>query len=808
MKRILYLLFIIGNFSYLVAQNQSLKLWYKTPAESFINALPVGNGRLAAMVYGRTSEELIHLNEETFWAGGPANLNPNPAAPTFLAPIRKALDENNYELADQMSRKMQGNSCMPYMPIGDLVISQKLDAEATNYKRELDISKAINTTHFSVGNTDFTREVFVSAPDQVILIHFMSSANKKLNFNISAKSVQKNVTASVKNEWTMSGTAPIDGDTPKWGDSCKGMRFQVRIKSIENDGIETVDEKGISVSNATNVTLAISIATSFNGYDKCPVSEGKDEVALAKKYLTALAGRKYNDLKNMHIADYSGYFNRLNFELSHNPEAEALPTDERLQRYQTDKSDQQLEVLLYQYGRYLLISSSRPGGIAANLSGKWSVGLRPPWKSSYTTNINLEMNYWAAEKTGLGDMDEPLILQIINMSKTGEATAKNIYGCRGWAAAHNSDIWASTNPVGDMKGDPRWANFSLAGVWLCQNLWDKFEYGQDKKFLQKTAYPIMKGAAEFCLDWLIDDGKGHLITTPSTSPENSFKLPDGKTWSVTKCATVDLALIHNLFENIIDATEILNIDADFRKKLIQTNEKLLPYQIGKNGNLQEWAEDYDDKDPHHRHISHLICLHPGNDISPIKSPELFNACKKTLELRGDGGTGWSIVWKISFWARMLDGNHAYKLLQKDLNFTTEKGFSLSGGSYPNLLNAHPPYQIDGNFGVVEGISEMLLQSYQKEIYLLPALPDAWSTGSISGLKARGDYDISMNWKKGKLKSAVILSHTDGICKVRTNMPISIKNVQVKAEIQESIVGKSYLNSFETSSGKNYLILAN
>ena len=808
MKQILSFVFLFTIFSNLGSQNQSLKLWYKTPAEFFVNALPVGNGRLAAMVYGRPAEEIINLNEETMWAGGPANGNPNPAAPTFLAPIRKALDENNYELADQLSRKMQGNSCMPYMPIGDLVISQKLDGEVANYKRELDISKAINTTYFSVGNTVFTREVFVSAPDQVILIHFKSTAKKKLNFDISAKSVQKNRTAADKKEWTMSGTAPVDGDTPKWGDACKGMRFQLRIKSIENDGTETINEKGISVSNATTVTLAISFATSFNGYDKCPVSEGKDEVALAKNYLTALADKKYNDLKNRHIADYSNYFNRLKLELSHNAEAEKLPTDERLQRYQTDKSDQQLEVLLYQYGRYLLISSSRPGGIPANLSGKWSVGLRPPWKSSYTTNINLEMNYWAAEKTGLGDMVEPLISQIKNMSKTGAETAKNIYGCSGWAAAHNSDIWASTNPVGDMKGDPRWANFSLAGVWLCQSLWEKFEYGQDKTYLQKTAYPIMKGAAEFCFDWLIDDGNGHFITSPSTSPENSFKLADGKTWSVTKCATVDLALIRNLFTNLIEASNILNIDADFKLKLQKTKDKLLPYQIGKKGNIQEWADDFDDKDPHHRHISHLICLHPGNEISVFTTPELFKASKKTLELRGDGGTGWAIVWKISFWARLLDGNHAYKMLQKDLTYTTEKGFTLSGGTYPNLLGAHPPYQIDGNYGVVEGISEMLLQSHQKEIYLLPALPEAWTIGSISGIKARGGFDVSINWEKGKLKIASILSKVGGICKFRTNCPISVRNVLIKTEMQESIAGKSYLNIFETEAGKSYSIKAN
>ncbi|MEI8087461.1 MAG: glycoside hydrolase family 95 protein, partial [Paludibacter sp.] len=758
MKRIVQvILFIIISQTAVNAQKQSQKLWYKSPAEFFVNALPIGNGRLAAMVYGRTSEEIINLNEETLWAGGPINSNPNPAAPSFLPMIRKALDENNYELADQLSRKMQGNSCMSYMPVGDLVIKQDYVGEVSNYYRELDISNAVTSTRFSVGNTTFTREVFASAPDQVIVIHLISSISKQLDFNVSAKSVQKILFDAQRKDWIMNGNAPFSTEPPQWGDACKGMRFQLRIRSIENDGKEMVDKDGIHISGATNVTLVASIATSFNGYDKCPISEGRDEAALAKGYFNGLGNKKFKELKSRHIADYSNYFQRLKFELSHNPEAESLPTDERLQRYQTDKSDQQLEVLLYQYGRYLLISSSRPGGIPANLSGKWSVGLKPPWKSSYTTNINLEMNYWAAQKTGLGDMAEPLIQQVINMSKTGAETAKNIYGCGGWAAAHNSDIWASTNPIGDMIGDPRWANFSLAGVWLCQSVWEKYAYNGDKEYLRKVAYPLMKGAAEFCLDWLIEDGKGHLITSPSTSPENSFKLPDGKIWSVTKTATIDLALIRNLFTNLIEASNVLGTDVDLAKKLQQTKDRLLPYQIGKKGNLQEWAEDYDDKDPKHRHVSHLLCLHPGNEISALETPELFNACKKTLELRGDGGTGWSIVWKVCFWARLLDGNHAYKMLQNDLNYTTEKGFTLKGGTYPNLLGAHPPYQIDGNFGVVEGISEMLMQSHQKEIYLLPALPDAWAIGSISGLKARGGYDVAMQWENSKLKSATILS---------------------------------------------------
>jgi len=800
-------LFFVSLFFAFSTGASSQKLWYKTPAEFFVNALPVGNGRLAAMVYGQTKEELINLNEETLWAGGPVDLNPNPMAPSFLPQIRTALDEDKYELADQLSRNMQGNSCMSYMPVGDLVIKQDLPTEVSDYYRELDISKAISTTRFSIGKTQFTREVFVSAPDQVIVLHFTASQKKKLTFTVSAKSVQKIAFSTDGKEWIMNGNAPFSTDPPQWGDPCKGMRFQLRVKSLENDGHETTDASGLHISEATNVSLVVSIATSFNGYDKCPVGEGRDEVALAKSYFGALGNKKYDDLKSRHIADYSNYFDRLKFELTPNTVAEALPTDERLQRYQTDKSDQQLEVLLYQYGRYLLLSSSRPGGIAANLSGKWSVGLRPPWKSSYTTNINLEMNYWAAQKTGLGDMAEPLIQQVVNMSKTGAYTAKNIYGCSGWAAAHNSDIWASTNPVGDRKGDPRWANFSLAGVWLCQSLWEKFDYNGDKEYLGKVAYPIMKGAALFCLDWLVDDGNRNLITSPSTSPENMFKLPDGQTWSVTKAATIDIALIRNLFTNLMEASEILGIDADFRAKLQQTKDRLIPYQIGKKGNLQEWGEDYDDKDPKHRHISHLLCLHPGNEISAIETPELFNACKKTLELRGDGGTGWSIVWKICFWARLLDGNHAYKMLQNDLNYTTEKGFTLKGGTYPNMLGAHPPYQIDGNFGVVEGISEMLMQSHQKEIYLLPALPDAWTKGSISGLRARGGYEVSIQWKEGHLNSATITSMNNGKCKLRTNVPISIKGFILNNIEQNSVAGKSFLNTFETKTGVTYQITA-
>lgn len=802
----------------LSAQSQLLKLWAKSPAEYFINAYPVGNGRLAAMVYGRPDEELINLNEETLWSGGPINLNPNPEAPKYLPQIRKALDENNYAMAEALSMKMQGYFTESYAPLGDLLIKQKFDGEVTNYSRDLDLKDAISTTRFSATGVDYVREVFVSFPDQVIVIHLTSSIAKKLNFKVSAKSLLPSNLKSDGKELIMNGHAPSHADPTyintsempvQYSDSCKGMRYQLRVKTMFNDGKETVSDDGIEINSASEVTLVLSAATSFNGFDKCPVSEGRDEVALAKTYFTKLGTKSYTYIKKDHISDFSNYFNRLKFRLGNNPELEALTTEERLAKYKSAKNDHQLEVLLYQYGRYLLISSSRPGGIAANLQGKWSVDVRPPWSCNYTTNINVEMNYWAAEKTGLGDMAEPLIQQVVNMSKTGSYMAKSFYNMPGWAAGHNSDIWATVNPVGHVGNpgtNPQWSNWIMAGAWLCQNMWDKYAYDGDKNYLQTTAYPVMKSAAEFCLSWLMDDGKGHLITSPSTSPENRFIGEDGKAWAVSKGATADLALIKNLFENTVEASTILGIDEIFRKKVTEAKNKMLSYQIGNKGNLQEWMRDYEESEPQHRHVSHLICLHPGHDVSANTTPELFKACQKSLEIRGDGGTGWSRAWKVSMWARLLDGNHAYKLVQNDLDYTTERGFSEVGGTYANLFNACPPFQIDSNFGIVEGISEMLLQSHLGEIHLLPALPDAWKEGSISGLKARGGYEVSMVWNKNKLVSATIISKNDGECKLRTNYPVKIEGKKGKTMAQTSPAGKTYLNVFKVKAGENIVII--
>lgn len=796
--------------------NPILKVWYNTPAEHFINALPLGNGRLGAMVYGRPETETINLNEETFWTGGPVNLNPNPEARQYIEPIRKALDEKNYELADQLSRKMQGYFSQSYAPIGDLIINQHFEGKVSGYYRDLNIQEAVATTRFEAGGVKYTREAFVSAPAQVIVLHFTASKKGSLNLNISLKTQLRASYGSEGDELVLNGRAPSHADPTyintsehpiQWESTCKGMRMQTRVRILENDGSSETTTKEIKIANATKATIVVSIATSYNGFDKCPASEGRDEVKLATNYLSEAGKSTYKKIKKKHIADFQHYFNKINFSLSGDDQLADLPTDERLVRYNNHQSDNHLESLLFNYGRYLLISCSRPGGIAANLQGIWNIDLRPAWSSNYTTNINLEMNYWAAEKTGLGDMHEPLIQQAVNMSKTGKEIARNMYGMPGWVAGHNSDIWAMTNPVGHLgKGDPVWANWIMAAPWISQHLWEKYAFRGDKLYLKDVAYPVMKGAAEFCLAWLIDDGKGNLITSPSTSPENRFIGDDGKAWAVAKGVTMDHALIRDLFKNTIEASEILNEDTDFRKKLSDALSRILPYKIGKAGNLQEWMNDYVDADPIHRHVSHLYCLHPGNDISANKTPALFNACKQTLIMRGDGGTGWSRTWKIAFWARLLDGNHAYKLLQNNMELCTERGFSEIGGTYPNLLNACPPYQIDGNFGVVEGICEMLLQSHLKEIHLLPALPDAWPDGYIAGLKARGVYDIRViEWKKGKLAKAEIVSNNSGVCKLRTQQAVIINGTKQHSVEEISTAGKTYLTTFSTVAGKTYTI---
>jgi len=769
------LLYCLLSFFVLSLSGQSTtKLWYTQPATYFEESLVLGNGKMGASVFGGVQSDQIYLNDATLWSGEPVDPNMNPEAYKFIPAIREALNNENYQLADELQKNIQGKFSESFAPLGTFLINFTHEGEPQKYYRELSIADAISKVTYEINGVSYTREYFVSYPAQVMVIKLKSNKKAALSFDINFTSLLKYKLSIVNNTLQARGYAPIKAEPIYRGnvpnavvfDEKKGTRFTALFSVKNTDGVLSSTDSSICLKGGTEAVVFISLGTSFNGFDKNPATEGINDEVLAKNQLSKALAIPYDKLKEKHVADYQKFFNRVTLDLGRT-DAPELPTDERLKRYAEGKEDKNLEILYFQFGRYLLISSSRTPGVPANLQGIWNQHIRPPWSSNYTININTQENYWLAENTNLSEMHLPLLGFIKNISTTGAVTAKKFLGVQnGWAACHNSDIWAMSNPVGDFgTGDPVWANWYMGGTWLSTHLWEHYIFTQDKKFLKEKGYPLMKGAAQFCLEWLVEDKNGKLITSPSTSPEAEYIDSEGYNGATLYGATGDLSMIRELFIQTIKASKILKTDDDFRLRIEGALARLHPYQVGEKGNLQEWYFDWEDRDPLHRHQMHLFGLHPGHHITPDKTPDIANACRRTLELKGDESTGWSMGWRINLWARLWDGNHAYKMFRILLKYVEPNSLSINysevGGTYPNLLDAHTPFQIDGNFGGAAAVVEMLMQSTDNTIRLLPALPDAWKNGSVSGICARGGFEVSMVWHNGVLQNVKVYSKTGG-----------------------------------------------